>query len=187
MPNCETIDLMKYLPRYWHEIKEMKALQNILGVEVSELQCVVASTLDQMFVSTATWGLDLWEKELAIETNKSLSDEFRREIIMAKMRGTATTTKALIKSVAVAFSNGEVEVIEENEKYVVKIKFVGTRGVPSNLEDFKKMLSQIIPAHLVIEYVFTYMTWKEFNSYDKTWKQWEDLRLNWKEFTEYRG
>lgn len=187
MPKCETIDLMKYLPRYWHEIKEMQALQNSLGIEVSELQCVVVSTLDQMFVSTATWGLDLWEKELAIETNKSLSDEFRREIIMAKMRGTATTTKALIKSVAVAFSNGEVEVIEENEKYVVKIKFVGTRGVPSNLEDFKKMLSQIIPAHLVIEYVFTYMTWKEFNSYDKTWKQWEDLRLNWKEFTEYRG
>ncbi len=186
MPNCETIDLMKYLPRYWHEIKEMQALQNALGKEVSELQCVVASTLDQMFVSTATWGLKLWEKELAIETNKTLSDEFRREIIMAKMRGTATTTKALIKSVAVAFSNGEVEVIEDNAKYTVKIKFVGTRGVPANLEDFKKMLSQIIPAHLVIEYVFTYMTWKEFNSYDKTWKQWEDLRLNWKEFTEYR-
>lgn len=186
MSKCETIDLMKYLPRYWHEIKEMQALQNALGKEVSELQCVVASTLDQMFVSTATWGLKLWEKELAIETNKSLSDEFRREIIMAKMRGTATTTKALIKSVAVAFSNGEVEVIEDNAKYTVKIKFVGTRGVPANLEDFKKMLSQIIPAHLVIEYVFTYMTWKEFNSYDKTWKQWEDLRLNWKEFTEYR-
>lgn len=186
MSKCETLNLIKYLPRYWHEIKEMKALQNILGVEVSELQCAVASTLDQMFVSTATWGLTLWEKELAIETNKTLSDEFRREIIMAKMRGTATTTKALIKSVAVAFSNGEVEVIEDNAKYTVKIKFVGTRGVPANLEDFKKMLSQIIPAHLVIEYVFTYMTWKEFNSYDKTWKQWEDLRLNWKEFTEYR-
>lgn len=186
MPKCETIDLMKYLPMYWHEIKEMQALQHTLGIEVSELQCAVASTLDQMFVPTATWGLTLWEKELAIETNKTLSDEFRREIIMAKMRGTATTTKALIKSVAVAFSNGEVEVIEDNVKYVVKIKFVGTRGVPANLEDFKKMLSQIIPAHLVIEYVFTYMTWKEFNSYDKTWKQWEDLRLNWKEFTEYR-
>lgn len=186
MSKCETIDLMKYLPRYWHGIKEMQALQNALGNEISELQCAVVSTLDQMFITTATWGLELWEKELAIETNKSLSDEFRREIIMAKMRGTATTTKALIKSVAVAFSNGEVEVIEDNAKYTVKIKFVGTRGVPANLEDFKKMLSQIIPAHLVIEYVFTYMTWKEFNSYDKTWKQWEDLRLNWKEFTEYR-
>lgn len=187
MPKCEIIDLMKYLPRYWHEIKEMQELQHTLGVEVSELQCVVASTLDQMFVSTATWGLTLWEKELAIETNKTLSDEFRREIIMAKMRGTATTTKALIKTVAVAFSNGEVEVIEDNEKYVVKIKFVGTRGVPANLEDFKKMLAQIIPAHLVIEYIFTYMTWAEFDSYNKTWQQWEELRLNWKEFTEYRG
>lgn len=186
MPNSKNIDLMKYLPRYWHGIKEMQVLQNTLGKEVSELQCVVGSTLDQTFVSTATWGLTLWEKELAIETNKTLSDEFRREIIMAKMRGTATTTKALIKSVAVAFSDGEVEVIEDNVKYVVKIKFVGTRGVPANLEDFKKMLSQTIPAHLVIEYIFTYMTWAEFDSYNKTWQRWAALRLNWKEFTEYR-
>lgn len=187
MSNCETVDLMKYLPRYWHNIKEMQALQNTLGIEVSELQCVVVNTLNQMFVSTATWGLELWEKELAIETNKSLSDESRREIIMAKIRGTATTTKALIKNVAVAFSNGEVEVIEDNAKYIVKIKFVGTRGVPANLEDFKKMLSQIIPAHLVIEYIFTYMTWAEFDSYNKTWQQWDNLNLNWKELTEYRG
>lgn len=186
MPNSENIDLMKYLPRYWHEIKEMQALQNALGKEVLELQCVVVSTLDQMFVSTATWGLELWEKELAIETNKSLSDEFRREIIMAKMRGTATTTKALLKSVAVAFSNGEVEVIEENEKYVVKIKFVGTRGVPANMESFKRAIAQIIPAHLVVEYIFTYMTWKEFDSYNKTWQQWYEMNLTWTQFTEYR-
>lgn len=187
MPNCENVDLMKYLPKYWHTIKEMKALQNSLGIEVSELHCAIDDTLAQMFVTSATWGLELWEQELGIETNRTLSDEFRREVILAKMRGTATTTKALIKSVATAFSNGEVEITEDNARYVVKIKFIGARGVPANIEGFKKSLNQIIPAHLVVEYIFTYMTWAEFDSYNKTWQQWDNLNLNWKEFTEYRA
>lgn len=183
---CEIIDLMHYLPHYWHNIKEMQTLQNTLGIEVSQLHCSIQDVFAQLFVDTATWGLELWERKLGIEINKALSYQRRREIIKAKMRGTATTTKELIKSVAAAFSNGEVEVIEDNAKYVVKIKFVGTRGIPANVEGFKKILSQIIPAHLVIEYIFTYITWAEFDSYNKTWQEWDSLNLNWKQFTEYR-
>ncbi len=181
------MDLMNYLPKYWKDIAEMEELQKVIGIEMQNLSIKSEDYFNQLFVSTATWGLDLWKEELGLNTNKNLSYERRREIIKAKMRGTATTTKTLIKNVAESFSNGEVDVIEQYKNYLVQVKFIGTRGIPADLESFKKIIREIIPAHLAIEYIFTYMTWAEFDSYNKTWQQWDNLNLNWKELTEYRG
>ena len=154
-------DLMKYLPLYWHNIKEMVALQGTLGMELGEIECKLKDLFSQCFIETATWGLDIWERELDLKTDLSLSYEHRREMIKAKLRGSSTTTKEMIANVAKAFSNGEVEVIEHNDEYYFDIKFVGTRGIPANMAGLKSILEEIKPAHLGINYVFTFATWGE--------------------------
>ena len=173
----QNLDLMSYLPFYWKDIKEMIELQEVLGVEVKDLQAKLKDLFSQCFIETATWGLDIWERELDLKTDLSLSYEHRREMIKAKLRGSSTTTKEMIASVAKAFSNGEVEVIEHNEKYFFDIKFIGTRGIPANMTGLKSILEEIKPAHLGINYVFTFATWGEVKK-----KTWGDLKkITWDE------
>ena len=170
-------DLIKYLPLYWHDIKEMIVLQKSLGIEIGELDLKLKDLFSQCFIETATWGLDIWERELDLKTDLSLSYEHRREMIKAKLRGSSTTTKEMIANVAKAFSNGEVEVIEHHDKYYFDIKFIGTRGIPANMTGLKSILEEIKPAHLGINYVFTFATWGEVKKLT-----WGDLKkMTWDE------
>lgn len=167
--------LMRYLPIYWQDVKEMAVIQDCLGYEIGKLDCNMQEVFEQCFIETATWGLEIWEKEFALRSNLLLSTEQRREMLKAKLRGSSTTTKEMIANVAKAFSNGEVHVIEHNEQYYFEIKFVGTRGIPANMVGLKSILEEIKPAHLGINYVFTFATWGEVKK--KTWG--EIKKLTW--------
>lgn len=181
------MDLINMLPRFYRKLNEMQQIQSTLQVELGLADTTIKDTLNQMSLNTATWGLELWEEQLGLETNASLNYTMRREIIRAKMRGSGTTTKQLVQDVASSYSYGSVSVAEANEIYTIKITFVGEKGIPKNLNALKKALREIIPAHLVIEYIFTYMTWDEFDRYNKTWNQWDALNLTWNEFEKYNG
>ncbi len=181
------INLMEYLPVYYLENKTMQALQQQDGVELEQLYVQIENAINQFFVPTATEeGLKSWEEMLAIPRNLSLSVEERREVIVAKLRGSGTTTVQLVKEVSESFAYGEVEVIEKNASYTIRIKFVGKKGIPKNLDGLKKALREIVPAHLDIEYEFTYMTWAEFERYNKTIAEWDALNLTAKELMEYQ-
>lgn len=177
--NLHNIDLMKHLPEYWHDVYTMQNIQSPLSVEVSELLSHRSDVLDQMFIDSATNELDRWEKILGIETDINKTDEFRRERIISKIRGSGTTTKQLIINVASSFSGGEVEVIEYPEQSRFIVKFVGVRGVPANMIDLTNNLNEIKPAHLAFEFEYTYKYWNTLT--DKTWGSlntltWEQVR-----------
>ena len=161
------VDLMKYLPTYWHEIEQMKVLQEILGKNLAEVIAFKQDLFNQMFIETATWGLSRWEKifNLPIEIEKNYS--FRRERIKAKIRGSGTTTKQLIINIASAFSNGEVEVIEYPNEYRFVVKFVGVKGVPANMKDLTSSIEEVKPAHLAFTFEYTYNYWNNLKAY--TW------------------
>lgn len=113
---------------------------------------------NQFNIDTATWGLELWEKEYGLETDitKTLLD--RRSRIKSKMRGVGTTTKRLIKNIAESFSNGHVEVTEHNNEYYFEIEFVGKIGLPPNIPDLKAAIEEAKPAHLNVVYICKYRT-----------------------------
>lgn len=173
------IDLMVYLPEYYQNIREMKELQTVLGYEVGEAVYNAQDMLDQCFISTATWGLDRWEKIFGITTDKSKSYERRREILLAKLRGSGTTTREMIKNVSIAFSGGEVAIQEYPGEYRFVVQFIGVRGIPQNMAGLINALNEIKPAHLTYEFKYTYTTW---NQLAMTWgksreKSWGELRI----------
>jgi len=111
------------------------------------------------------------------DNNNTANSEKISALCKEAYTGSSTTTKEMIANVAKAFSNGEVEVIEHNEKYFFDIKFVGTRGIPANLDGLKHILNEIKPAHLGIKYVFTFATWGEVKKLT-----WGDLKkMTWDE------
>ena len=137
--------------------------------------------IDNLIVDTATWALDLWEEELGIDTVIDDTLENRRSRIKAKLRGYGVCTKKHIKNVALSYGYGEVEPIEHYEDYMLEIKFISTLGLPPNLNNFKKTMRLIVPAHIGIKYTFRYNTWQDvFNlgEWQKTKDKgtWEDTR-----------
>lgn len=179
-PEDYYIELMNYLPPIYHEIKEMKSLQNILGLKVGKAVYDTGNLFEQCFIQTSTWGLDRWEREYGLPTDKSKNYVQRREILLAKLRGTGTTTKEMIKNVASAFSGGDVEVKEFPEEYRFVVQFVGVKGIPRNMSDLIGALEEIKPAHLTYSFKYTFATWNMIDH--MTWgetlqKTWEELRI----------
>ena len=174
-----SVDLMSYLPEFYQQIRDFREMMKTAGEEIGLLWNENDSVLKQFFVSTSTWGLDLWESELGLATDSTKPVERRREIILAKLRGAGTTTKQMIKTAAAAFSGGEVDVIEFPLEHRFVVKFIGVKGIPPNMPGFIAMLEQIKPAHLVYSFEYTYTTWDMLKSL--TWavagtKTWDELK-----------
>jgi uncharacterized protein YmfQ (DUF2313 family) len=170
-------NLLDFLPKYYTESDEVIAIQNGFQIESEILRTAQEDLLNQLFVETATWGLTYWEKYLGIQVDISKDIAYRRSNIIAKIRGSGTTTIDLIKTVASSYSNGEVEIMEHPSNYSFEIKFTGTRGIPPNMEDLQYAIERIKPAHLTVTYTFTYNTWGMVSDYlwsdvsNKTWSE----------------
>jgi uncharacterized protein YmfQ (DUF2313 family) len=172
-------DLMKYLPFYYSNSEVMKNIQTSISKEIGRLYYSVEDILNQFFIDTATWSLNLWEKELGIKTDISKSYEFRREIIKAKLRGTGTVTKKMLKNTVLAYTNAEVSIIENPQDYSFIIKFIGVKGIPKNMAGLIETIENIKPAHLAYSFEYTFSWWNNIKSL--TWTQaktntWNQLR-----------
>ena len=174
------MELINLLPESVYESNEtMKFLQNLLSAEVNKLDDTLSNTILECFAITATRLLSRYEQMLGLTVKSEKSDVFRRERICAKISGARTTTKEMIVDVASRYSNGDVEVIEDNENYAFTIKFVGVHGIPGNMADLKLTIEEIKPAHLSVLYEYTYATWSDVSRL--TWDDaasytWKELR-----------
>ena len=175
--------IAKY-PDFWAGSAEFVDLQTSMEPEIAALRERQADVMLQLDIATATWGLRYWEEALgiAVETGKEL--EYRRSRVKSKLRGAGVVTVGLIDSVAESYSNGEVEVTEYPAEYRLEIKFVGTVGIPPNMEDLTVALQEIMPAHLQWDYIIVYNTWDMVKPYtwaelaSRTWAGLKESDLN---------
>lgn len=158
------MSLIDYLPEDYKKslptmeiLYGLETLWNKLGGDIEDFQ-------NQLAVTTSTWGLGLWEWVYGIETDLTKSYEERRNVIEAKMRGSSTSTVALIRSVAESYV-GAVRIEEVNSEYKFVIYMVDEIGIPENINDLKKTIREIKPAHLDFEIVFRYNTYGDLEPY----------------------
>lgn len=173
--------LMDYFRPAFSKSQEIKAIQDGIQVAVDKMWADVEDCMAQLNVETATWGLSIWEEALGLQVQVERPMEFRRSRIKAKMRGNGTITVEVVQNIAASFANGDVEVIEIPEEYLVKIHFLNTVGLPPNLSDLKNAIEEIIPAHLEVGYESTLKTWDDVRDLSMTWAgagamTWEVLR-----------
>ena len=147
------------VPEYHYASEQSKALIEALEDASAEAKAALEDVMAQFFIGTATWGLKYWEQTLGIPVESDKDLEYRRSRIKSKLRGVGVTTVAMIKNVAESYSNGEVAVTEFSKQFRLEIKFVGTLGIPPNMEDLTATLQEILPAHLEWEYAYIFNTW----------------------------
>lgn len=157
--------MMNLLPYYEQESKIIQDLYSSITPELYGIDNNLACMQNDLFVGSVVERINRWEKALNITENNSKSIEFRREKILSKIRGTGTTTKTMIKEAAASYSNGEVEVIEDNTNYRFIVKFTGVFGIPANMADLTIIIDEIKPAHLNYTFEYSYRTHKMLAAY----------------------
>lgn len=164
---------------FYRNSKEFTSIQMAFDKQIKKLSGAIEDVLNQLFVSSATWGLDMWEEMLGLVIAQSKSYEERREIILSRLKTHNITTKQWIKDVALSFNNGDVEIIEDFSNNIVYINFVSELGVPKNSNALKEAIAKIMPAHLEEIFNFKFRTYGEVSHL--TWNDvshltWDELR-----------
>lgn len=147
---------MLRLPIYYKNSVVINALLNAMQIELDLVDGKITDTQNQFYVNFATTLLALHEQDVGLPVDIFSSNDIRRSRIISRMRGAGTTTIDKIKSVALSFNNGDVDVTEDFANYKFQITFVSNVGVPTNISDFQKAIDNVKPAHLAVEYIFTY-------------------------------
>lgn len=148
--------------------------------QIDKLNNDLEDLVNQAYICTATWGLKYWENELDITVDESDTLENRRSRCFAKIRSTGNCTISYIKQVALSYNCGEIDIVEDFENYKFTVKFISIKGIPPKVDDLKKTIRLISPAHLDVEYQFTYNTWEE----TKPFYWWDLKQYTWKDVME---
>ncbi len=74
-----------------------------------------------------------------------------------------------------------VKVSETEEPGVVEITFPDVPGIPDGFAQLRKIIEDIVPCHLQINYVYWYITWGMVEERFVTWKALEDGHYTWEE------
>lgn len=156
--------LIDMLPHFYAGSIEVINLQLAFGNAADELQADVLDMLNQLYVDTATWGLEYWERFLELRTDLNEPLANRRSRIKTVLRGQGTISIDLLKSICASFVNGEVEIVELIEDYKFQIKFVGEIGIPGKIEYIRETISKVKPAHLNFEFIYIYITYGQLTT-----------------------
>lgn len=182
-----TLDrILGSMPDYYGPSKVMRGIQATKAAEYDRIAARQADLKLQLHPSTATWGLKYYEEALGIITNEADSYDVRRSRVIAKRRSPGNFSAQLLKNVAEAFSNGEVDVDINFTTGQITVTFVGARGIPPNLDDLKEQIENIVHAHLGVDYAFTYLTWDETDAKGLTWDETDALNLTWDEWDQMK-
>ena len=130
------------------------ALTGSIGASITALDNRTDNFIAQLDIDTATWALEVYEKEYGIVTDRNKPLDERRSVVKSKMRGGGSLSAAQIKIVADSFTNGDVAVSLNNG---ILIEFTSVIGTPPNMDDLKTALELIKPAHLPISYKYRYL------------------------------
>ena len=154
--------LIEYYPER-HYGGAVEDMVNAMQPALDQLADAYTEFAAQLFVSTATWGLDAWETALGITSGRTRPLNVRRERIKSRLRGAGTTTKEMMENVVESFARADCTIIEHPGNYSFDIEFTGLIGRPDDLAALSASIDEIKPAHLSYTYIFRYRTHAELS------------------------
>lgn len=140
-------EMLMHLPKFLADLREFKEIISAEAPKFEKAEFDINNLLDQSFVSSATWGLDIWERIAYISREPNSTIEERRRRIINHLSSNQPATHRLLESVINNHLNDDsVEITFNNESdYKLDIHF--------NFQEFnwQRMLNEFklaVPAHL---------------------------------------
>lgn len=142
--------LIDKLPFFYEECPKTNTIQNSLSSEINNLYSKVDSTIDQLYVNSATWALSEWEKFADIKKSDETIEE-RRSRVASKLKAKGTTTLEVMKSLCKSYAD-DVRVTEIFNEYKILLELIVNKDeeIPKayNFSDMNEAIWEIKPAHL---------------------------------------
>ncbi|MBP3906963.1 MAG: DUF2313 domain-containing protein [Peptostreptococcaceae bacterium] len=142
--------LIDKLPFFYEECPKTNTIQDSLDVEINNLYSKVEGTINQLYVSSATWALSEWEKFAGIKKTDGTVEQ-RRTRVASKLKAKGTTTLEVMKSLCKSYSE-DIKVTEIFNEYKILLELVITKenDIPKtyNFIDMNEAIWEIKPAHL---------------------------------------
>ena len=114
-----------------------------------------------------------------LENNES--EEDRREAIAALLRISedSLTPEAINDTLTGCGIRARAE---EKADGSLRVVFPRTAGVPAEFDQIRKIILDILPCHLEVEFYFRYLTWAECEAAEYTWDEVETAQHTWESF-----
>ena len=147
----EAPNIAAYLPKFLCHDREMAEGLSVESLEHDRQRALLIEMFRQLFVHSATWGLDRWEGVLGLEHNGGASDETRRNNILLKLQSRQISTVAFMRRLAAAyFADGtNIHVKECNRKNTFQI---ASDTISTNYVGLIDAIETYKPAHLAFSF-----------------------------------
>lgn len=140
-------EMSDYLPLFFARLREMQEILSTEAKEMEDQQQLIFDVTDQLFITTATWGLERWEKLLNVERESSDNLEMRRARLINKISNIPPANyRALERAVNRFLKNpsAQVRLMEGHYKFSVDVDIDDLQHVRLIVETLENMK----PAHL---------------------------------------
>ena len=139
--------------------------------------------LFRSLVTAETWGL---ENTARLFVRRPVASDPRKlaSALAALLRigGDSFTLDAINDTIT---GCGIPAVVKELGTGQVSVSFPGVAGEPQGFSELKKIIEDILPTHLGIEYDFWFLTWAELEENFPSWQSIETLELSWTQLETY--
>lgn len=135
--------MMSYLPAFLGKTEIFTEIINSEAIELEELLSSLKDLEKQYYVETATWGLDVYEKELGLTAGGELQLEERRARILVKLKSVGKISSEMLRSTIESHGGFDIDISLDET-----INFTFQYGDKINLHAIESDIDEIKPAHL---------------------------------------
>lgn len=143
----DRVDILQYLPHFLSKDERFKATNNADSAEHDTIRTDLQNLLDQLYVVTATWGLDKWEELVDITPPDGADIASRRAAVLLKLRQPPSVTIPFLEKLInqyIADKSGTVTDHPETYSADFDIPLLNRQ----NLAGLTRDVRVYIPAHI---------------------------------------
>lgn len=143
-------EMLTFTDWYYQESKIMQSILDTQGIEIDAVRDKLKDILNQFYVDTATWGLDLWEKELNIQDTSGDYAERRNRIKLYLAKPVSVTPQFLCTLTNRYLNDKSATIIEHIQDYCFDVCF--NNGSLFDWAGLQKAIEIYKPAHLGVKF-----------------------------------
>ncbi|MCI8870517.1 MAG: DUF2313 domain-containing protein [Lawsonibacter sp.] len=151
------------------------------GLALDRVEALLDENLREADLTAAeSWGLEKILGLLACRPAASTPKRMREALAaLLRIGGDSFTLEAINDTISGCGVRARVD--ETGTPGEVEVSFPNIPGIPDGFEEISRIIEDILPAHLLIRYVYWYVTWAYLEGVISCWKEIEDRKLNWKQ------
>lgn len=140
--------MLKNIHKLYRKDPWIQELYKAAGLPLDDVAEQLASIYDQYFFDTATWGLRVYEKEMAIKSRIDADIDDRRAVLEARWKSSGKVDIYLLQAVADSWHNEGVTVDFVDGK--ITVTFTRDKGFLGDWSTLEAALDNVKPAHLAL-------------------------------------